>query len=583
MDTFSFPMQNNGVVLFSAAGMASTRAERFQRISSYSQRNIKDSCRRPTTTSVARTDYTSDSRAEYELIEDGSISPILQEPPPPQEPPLQTEWRILSDSPANLIVSTWAIVISIILGVGLGLLVTNVEVLRTNLTRWIALPGELYVRALRCLVVPMVFVSIAVAVAEACILGKRAMLGVRTIGAFVISSFISTVVGMSIALAFRHFFVSTTTTATQVITTPILTLKCQNGLLLETFANGSVSCSGSPMSSINSTQFQVQDINNVLLASTDSLSKPVSITNHIIAILEMVVTENIFNAFVNGTLLSVIGFAIPLGFAIVRSHNTTNDSTMRTNPLLLVLRQTRDALAILLHALIRITPIAIVFLISGTISNFKANSSTLSQVLILITAYLTSSVLHSIIALPIIFFIFTRTNPYRFMKHILPAYAFAFGCASSVATIPVVLAGIEQSRIVSRSLAHIVIGLGTAINMNAAGLYYPIMMVFMTSMSAIDMSALQLFVVFIMSFLGSMGTAPVPSAGLVMLLTVWKTVLPDQPIPPAFALLVAIDFLIDRISTVVNVHGNAMIARILANHFDEATFLWSDDRQSSSA
>ncbi|OQR85011.1 dicarboxylate/amino acid:cation (Na or H) symporter (DAACS) family protein [Achlya hypogyna] len=566
----------SGVVLFSSAELAAAEATRTMR----SGRSFTDpSCRRPVATSLARTDYTSDSRTEYELVQDGSIPPILQAPPSPPAP--RSDWHILESDGTKLVVSARAIFFGVVVGVGLGVLVSRVPVLKTHLGLWIALPGDLFVRALRCLVLPMVFTGITVAIAETVAVGKTAMLGLRTIGMYFVSSLLAAALGMSVALLARPWF--SPLTAPSLPSNDIaLGFKCANGLYLQSSANESLACS-----SPTPTAFLVDDINNVLATTSGiRVSATKSATAQALAMLDLLVTDNIMRALADGSLLSVVMFALPLGVAIVRSHHSSALGTAAPpNPLLLVLRQIRNAFLILIHALLRLTPIAVVFLISGAMSSLDANAATLHQVLIVLGAYLLATALHTLVVLPLLMCVLTKTNPFAYLRHLTPAFAFAFGCASSMATLPVALAGLEATRAVPRSLAQVIMALGTTVNMNAAGLYYPLMTVFMAASSnrPIELDSTRLVLLFFMSLLGAMGTAPVPNAGLVMLLTVWKTVLPTEPVPPAFALVVAIDFLIDRISTVVNVNGNVVVTRILADQVDEAAVVWAQEHVDTAA
>ncbi|OQR91475.1 dicarboxylate/Amino Acid:Cation (Na or H) Symporter (DAACS) family [Achlya hypogyna] len=159
------------------------------------------------------------------------------------------------------------------------------------------------------------------------------------------------------------------------------------------------------------------------------------------------------------------------------------------------------------------------------------------------------------------------------MQQLIPAYVFAFGCSSSMATLPVAVTVIHQTRKVTRSTAQLIMCLGTPTNMNAAGLYHPLMVVFMAHMGGLEaaLTAPKLVILFFISLVGSMGTAPVPNAGLVMLVTVWKTVFPDEPLPHAFVYVVAMDFLLGRVRVMVNVNGNMIATRILANGIDDAS------------
>ncbi|KDO18446.1 hypothetical protein SPRG_16223 [Saprolegnia parasitica CBS 223.65] len=469
---------------------------------------------------------------------------------------------------ANL-VSSLSILIGVGVGVGLGIGLKALSINKDTML-WLALPGDLFVRALRCLIVPMVFCTMTVAIAEIAILKNTALLSWRTAGTYFLTSFLAAVQGTLVAITYHGLVArqDNATTFNTASTVPIIALQCANGKYLgPSSIDGSVACTGVNASSA---QFQVTDVNNALTISTPL--QTLSLTQQVIAIIEMVVPDNIFHALAAGSLLSIIMFALPLGIAVAKSH--AGDAS--ANNLLNMLRQARNALLILIHIVLRFTPIAIVFLISSAVVAYDTSSAGLAaHGGYLLLAFVAGVVSHVLIVLPIVLFLFTRSNPYNYLRQLFPAYVFAFGCASSMATLPVAVTVTHQTRLVTRSMAQLIMCLGTPINMNAAGLYQPIMTIFMLHMSG-NASALgtpQIVVLFFVSLIGSMGTAPVPNAGLVMLMTVWKTVFPTIALPSAFVYVVAIDFLFDRIRTAVNVNGNMVVTRILSAQYDDTISL----------
>ncbi|KDO31020.1 hypothetical protein SPRG_04207 [Saprolegnia parasitica CBS 223.65] len=456
------------------------------------------------------------------------------------------------------------VLIGAAIGAGIGLALTKADISR-DVQQWIQMPGDLFVRALRCLVVPMVFASMSVVIAEVVVLKKTSILSWRTGAIFFLTSFIATVQGLLLSTVYRGIFEGGKNATTSALPAPVLAFRCANGLFLNQQTNGSLLCD-KMTNDTASTLFTTVDINNML--TVKSTITQLSLTQQIISIIELTVPDNIFNALTQGSLLSVIMFALPLGYAIAKSHN----GPATENGLLNVFRQTRNSLLILINAVLMLTPIAVGFLICSAIISYQANASAIfSQAGYLILMFLAGVFCHVMLVMPLILFLFTRCNPYNYMRQLFPAYVFAFGCSSSMATLPVAVTVIHQTRQVSRSLAQLIMCLGTPVNLNTCGLYYPLMTMFMANYSGLtsELGAPQMAVLFFVSLLGCMGTAPIPQAGLAMLMTVWRTTLPNQELPHAFVYVVAIDFLIDRINTMVNINGNMIITRILADQFDE--------------
>ncbi|OQR87803.1 dicarboxylate/amino acid:cation (Na or H) symporter (DAACS) family protein [Achlya hypogyna] len=472
---------------------------------------------------------------------------------------------------SSIFVNSIAVVIGAGVGVGLGILLAKLDA-NTDVQQWMSLPGDLFVRALRCLVVPLVFCSMTVSIAEVVVLNRTSVLTWRTVAVFFTTSSLAAVQGMVVALVFRALYVTSATTATAVASNslPLVGLKCANGLYLQSFANGSVACVDTVVAV--TARFEINDINHVL--SIQSNFQQLSLTDQVIAIINLMVSANIFESLADGSLLSIIMFALPFGVAIAKSH--IGDAS--GNHLLLLMRQSRNALLSLINAVLRFTPFAVLFLVSSSIVTYNSNAASfVSQAGYLALAFISGVACHVLITLPLVLFLFTHINPYNYLRQLFPAYVFAFGCSSSMATLPVAVTVIHQTRQVTASFGQLIMCLGTPVNTNAAGLYYPLMTVFLAcgSGNASALGVPQLVVLFFVSLLGSMGTAPVPNAALVMLMTVWKTVLPSIPLPSDFVYVVAIDFLFDRICTMTNVNGNMVATRILATQFDDSESVWS--------
>ncbi|OQR85012.1 dicarboxylate/amino acid:cation (Na or H) symporter (DAACS) family protein [Achlya hypogyna] len=463
--------------------------------------------------------------------------------------------------------NSMAVVIGAGLGIGLGLILSKFNI-STDLELWLELPGNLFVRALRCLIVPMVFCTMTVSIAEIVVLNKTSILTWRTAAVLFSTSVLSTMQGMVVALVYNSVFNANwpVTAGSNSTNSILLGFKCANGMYLESLANGSMACDATVANA--SALFTISDVNHVL--STNTAFQDLTLTEQVIAIINLVVPDNIFSALATGSLLSVLMFALPLGVAVAKSHSDSAGS----NYLLTILRQSRNTLLLMINAVLKLTPFAVFFLLTSSIVSYSSNKSTniVSQGGYLILFFVGGVLCHVLVVMPIFLFLFTRKNPYHYLRQLVPAYVFAFGCSSSMATLPVAVTVVHQTRQVSRQLAQLMMCLGTPVNLNAPGLYYPLMTVFMANVAGVggQLRGPELVVLFFVSLLGCMGTAPVPNSALVMLMTVWKTVLPNVALPGAFVYVVAIDFLLDRICTSTNVNGNMIVTRILADYFDDS-------------
>jgi Na+/H+-dicarboxylate symporter len=179
---------------------------------------------------------------------------------------------------------------------------------------------------------------------------------------------------------------------------------------------------------------------------------------------------------------------------------------------------------------------------------------------------------HALVVYPSLLVLLTRLNPRMFLYKMRAAMMFAFSTASSNATIPVTLESVEHRVGVSNKIASFTVPLGATINMDGTAIMQGIATGFIAQFYGIDLSISQYLMVVVMVIMASIGTAGVPSVGLVLLAGVLAQVgLPEEGI----ALILGVDRLLDMIRTVVNITGDATVTTIVAkseNELDEAVF-----------
>lgn len=491
---------------------------------------------------------------------------------------------------------TTGVIIGAVLGLGLG-----VALLRLDLTlearSWFSLPGELFIRALKCLVVPMVFVTLVVGMADLIRIGKASKIGWRSGVLFIFTSLVASMEGVFFALLFRSG-ISKFKKPDPVYKQPIVAFKCANGnFMAMNETTQMMQCTGNSTSSAFS-QLEIRDINGVLQLKTTDV-KILSFSDQLQGLFRVLVPDNITQAFADGTLLSVVMFAIPFGIALAhtgrhaarrRKNNSsaqvsTGDSQELptrspkiVNFVLEFMRQLNSIFLLLVRCVIRATPFAVVFLVGGAVlqQGNEDKQELLQNVGFFLATIISGAASHVLIVQPLLFFVLTWKNPYSYIKSIAPAQFFAFGCASSIATLPVTMRCVDESKRVSRSLSRFVLSIGATINMDGAALYFPAGIIFLveTSGENFTLGPVQLLSLVLISLVASVGGAPVPNAGLVLLVTVWKTIT-SAPIPDSFSYLVAIDWIADRFRTTVNVTGDAMVCGIIAGMVNET---YSDEQ-----
>ena len=153
---------------------------------------------------------------------------------------------------------------------------------------------------------------------------------------------------------------------------------------------------------------------------------------------------------------------------------------------------------------------------------------------------------------------FVKTLTYKkFFSKISPAQLMAFSTSSSAATLPVTMECVEDNLGVSKNVSSFVLPIGATVNMDGTSLYQAVAVVFMAQLHMVDLSIAQQLTIVLTATLASIGSAAVPSAGLVMMVVVLQSV----GLNPAWiAIIFPVDRILDMLRTVVNVTGDATVS-----------------------
>jgi len=199
--------------------------------------------------------------------------------------------------------------------------------------------------------------------------------------------------------------------------------------------------------------------------------------------------------------------------------------------------------------------------------------SSLLQYFMLVLAVL---LLHGLVTYPLLLRLLAGLNPWPFLRKMRAAQLFAFGTASSNATIPVTMDSVENRLGVANTTAAFTIPLGATVNMDGTAIMQGVATVFIAQVYGIDLGAAQLLTVILMAVLASIGTAGVPGVGLITLAMVLQQVgLPVEGI----GLIIGVDRLLDMTRTAVNITGDAAVTVIVGRSegdLDEAVYQSAD-------
>lgn len=203
-------------------------------------------------------------------------------------------------------------------------------------------------------------------------------------------------------------------------------------------------------------------------------------------------------------------------------------------------------------------------LIANAIGSQDDLSGAFTNVGYLIAANLVGYLAHFLITDCGLFYALTRKNPFPYLRFIIPAQTTALACASSAATLPVTLRCVKETGQVPDDIRNFVCPLGATINMDGSAIYFPCCCIWLAILNGLTPDAGSYILLIILSTVGSAGAAPVPSSGLVLVITAYNTVFNTTGVPNGFEFIVAIDWFLDRCITALNVTGDTVVCGIVA-------------------
>lgn len=274
------------------------------------------------------------------------------------------------------------------------------------------------------------------------------------------------------------------------------------------------------------------------------------------------VPENVFLSLSdNGLMLQVIIFAIFFGICILFLPQDT------TAPLRALVNSINEVFLKMVDIIMKAAPYFVFALLAGTISKIAGDDPhRVIEIFKGLGWYSLCVVLGLAILLfgfyPVVVSLFTRKMSYKdFMRGMGAAQTLAFSTSSSAATLPVTFECVEQNLKVDPKISSFVLPIGATVNMDGTSLYQAVAVVFLAQFHLIDLDLSQQLIIVLTATLASIGTAAVPSAGLVMLIIVLESV----GLNPAWiAIIFPVDRILDMCRTIINITGDAAVSVIVA-------------------
>ena len=413
------------------------------------------------------------------------------------------------------------ILIGMAVGIVLGLLVGpnsmvlpgegafSGEVLGQRLIDWTEWIGQLFLRLIKMVVVPLVFFSLVVGVASLGDFRKLGRIGGRTLGFFLCTTVAALVIGLTLA---------------NLVGPGKLVGEEDRAFLLSSYQDSAA-------------------------AKIDSAAEAPSFTEQLVGM----VPTNPLSALAEGNMLQIITFALLLGIALTFLPGDRAKSVVD------LFDRLNDAMVILVHMAMALAPYGVAALL------FKVVGTTGISVLLALGAYTLVVVVGLLLHLTLVYGSVIRfavkLSFVRFLGALKEPLLVAFSTSSSSATLPVTKEACEQNVRVSPQMTSFVLPLGATVNMDGTALYQGVAAVFIAQIYGMQLSLTDQLQVVLSATLASIGAAGVPGAGMITLVLVLTTIgVPAEGV----ALILGVDRLLDMFRTAVNVTGDSTATCLMA-------------------
>jgi len=403
----------------------------------------------------------------------------------------------------------WKILIGIVLGLLVGVVASKSELGIHLVQNFIKPFGTIFIKILKLIAVPLVFISLAKGIVELKDIKKLSALGGKTIIWYLSTTLFAVVLGLFLVNLFKP----------------------GSGLNLEAFQQ----------------------------LSTDSIdinSKRDGKGGYLDFFVRMV-PDNVFSALSdNGKLLQVIFVTVLFSVCLLMIPESDQ------NPIVKLLESLNKVMLKIVDVIIAYSPYAVFALMATLIVEikdpaiFKAllNYSFVMLLAMSIMLILYPLVIRALVGMPI----------KKFVKGIFPAQLVAFTTSSSMATLPVTMECVVDNLEVEDEVASFVCPIGATVNMDATSLMQSIAAVFVCQVIGLELSITDQLTIVATAAMASIGAAAVPSAGIIMLVMVLDSIgFPPDKLPLALTMILAVDRPLDMCRTVINVTGDSFVSVVV--------------------
>ncbi|XP_068447455.1 excitatory amino acid transporter 4 isoform X1 [Clinocottus analis] len=424
--------------------------------------------------------------------------------------------------------------------------------------KYFAFPGELLMRMLQMLVLPLIVSSLVTGISS---LDSKASgkMGMRAVVYYMVTTLIAVFIGIVIVIIIRPGKGSRDSpVANSGNIEPVQAADAFLDLIRNMFPPNLVEACFKQYKTVYKRTVHTRNV-TVTLNLTDSLNvteSDLSVNlSRVLHTIQETVEETVpVSGSSNG--VNALGLVVfSMCFGLVIGSMKQQGQALRD-----FFNSLNEAIMRLVSIIIWYAPVGILFLIAGKIVEMKNLAEVGGQLGMYTVSVIVGLLIHGLVVLPLLYFLVTRKNPYSFIGGLLQALITALGTSSSSATLPITFRCLEENNRVDKRVTRFILPVGATINMDGTALYEAVAAIFIAQVNDMDLNFGQILTISITATAASIGAAGIPQAGLVTMVIVLTSVgLPTEDI----TLIIAVDWFLDRLRTTTNVLGDSLGAGIV--------------------
>lgn len=457
----------------------------------------------------------------------------------------------------------WKIIIGLVLGIIYSLISSYLGWNKFT-QNWIDPFGTIFIRLLKFIAVPLVLFSIISGVSGLPDPSKLGRMGLKTFIAYMITTVTSVGVGLFLVNSLSPGSYINDAQRTKNRIKYELWVEQTEGVEILDGKNFLLDPSNNTLVEDARREYLVDEGNEVVQKRMESAER-MKASGPLDFFVDFV-PDNIFVALSDGSkMLQVIFFAIFFGIVLILLPKD------QTGPLIRGIDAINEVFLKMVGIVMEAAPFFVFALMAGVISKMADTPAEVLEIFKGLLGYslvLTLGLVFMIIIFyPLVLKIFIPELKYMdFFRRVSPAQFLAFSTSSSAATLPVTMECVKDNLGVSSNVSNFVLPIGATVNMDGTSLYQAVAVVFMAQMHLVDLTIAQQLTIVLTATLASIGSAAVPSAGLVMMIIVLQSV----GLNPAWiAIIFPVDRILDMIRTIVNVTGDITVSTLIAKSENE--------------